>query len=354
MKTYLITGGAGFVGSNLAIEFKNNKQNVRVVALDNLKRRGSELNIKRLAENGVEFIHGDIRNREDFEAVGNVDIIIECSAEPSVLAGLNSSPDYLLNTNLLGTINCLEFARKCDADFVFLSTSRVYPVKTINSLNFTETPTGFELSEEQVVVGASSKGFTEDFTLNGTRTLYGTTKLASELIIQEYIEIYGLRAIINRCGVLTGNWQMGKVDQGVIVLWVARHYYQQSLNYIGYGGKGKQVRDILHIKDLYRLLEIQINDIESHSGEIYNVGGGLERSISLCELTELCQKCTGNKVAIASIPEDRAGDIRIYITDNSKVTEKTGWKPEIAVEQIIEEIYDWIKDNSEQLRPILA
>lgn len=221
MKTYLITGGAGFVGSNLAIEFKNNKQNVRVVALDNLKRRGSELNIKRLAENGVEFIHGDIRNREDFEAVGNVDIIIECSAEPSVLAGLNSSPDYLLNTNLLGTINCLEFARKCDADFVFLSTSRVYPVKTINSLNFTETPTGFELSEEQVVVGASSKGFTEDFTLNGTRTLYGTTKLASELIIQEYIEIYGLRAIINRCGVLTGNWQMGKVDQGVIVLWVA-------------------------------------------------------------------------------------------------------------------------------------
>jgi len=354
MKTYLITGGAGFVGSNLAIEFKNNKQNVRVVALDNLKRRGSELNIKRLAENGVEFIHGDIRNREDLEAVGNVDIIIECSAEPSVLAGLNSSPDYLLNTNLLGTINCLEFARKCDADFVFLSTSRVYPVKTINSLNFTETPTGFELSEEQVVVGASSKGFTEDFTLNGTRTLYGTTKLASELIIQEYIEIYGLRAIINRCGVLTGNWQMGKVDQGVIVLWVARHYYQQSLNYIGYGGKGKQVRDILHIKDLYRLLEIQINDIESHSGEIYNVGGGLERSISLCELTELCQKCTGNKVAIASIPEDRAGDIRIYITDNSKVTEKTGWKPEIAVEQIIEEIYDWIKDNSEQLRPILA
>lgn len=354
MITYLITGGAGFVGSNLAIEFKKNKQNVRVISFDNLKRRGSELNVRRLLENSVEFIHGDIRNREDFEAVGNVDVIIECSAEPSVLAGFDSSPDYLINTNLLGTINCLEYARKCDADFVFLSTSRVYPVKTINSLDFTETPTRFELSEEQVVVGASSKGFTEDFPLNGTRTLYGTTKLASELIIQEYVEMYGLRAIINRCGVITGNWQMGKVDQGVVVLWVARHHYQQSLNYIGYGGKGKQVRDILHIKDLYRLLEIQINDIESHSGEIYNVGGGLERSISLCELTELCQKYTGDKIPIASIPKDRAGDIRIYITDNSKVTEKTGWKPEIAVEQIIEEIYGWIKDNSEQLRPILA
>lgn len=354
MKTYLITGGVGFVGSNLAIEFKNNGKNLRVISFDNLKRRGSELNIKRLLENGVEFMHGDIRNREDFETVGNVDVIIECSAEPSVLAGFDSSPDYLINTNLLGTINCLEYARKYNADFVFLSTSRVYPVKTVNSLNFTETPTRFELSEEQGIVGASSIGLTEDFPLNGTRTLYGTTKLASELIIQEYVEMYGLRAIINRCGVITGNWQMGKVDQGVVVLWVAKHHYQQSLNYIGYGGKGKQVRDILHIKDLYRLLEIQINDIENHSGEIYNVGGGLEQSRSLRELTELCQKCTGNKISIASIPEDRVGDIRIYITDNSKVTKKTGWKPEIAVEQMIEDIYDWIKDNSKQLRPILA
>jgi len=354
MKTYLITGGAGFVGSNLAIEFKKNKKNLRVISFDNLKRRGSELNIKRLAENGVEFIHGDIRNREDLEAVGNVDIIIECSAEPSVLAGYDSSPDYLINTNLLGTINCLEYARKCGADFVFLSTSRVYPVKTINSLNFTETPTRFELLEEQDIFGASSKGLTEDFPLNGTRTLYGTTKLASELIIQEYVEMYGFRAIINRCGVITGSWQMGKVDQGVIVLWVARHHYQQPLSYIGYGGKGKQVRDILHIKDLYRLLEIQINNIEIHSGEIYNVGGGLERSISLYELTELCQKNTENKIPIKSVEDDRVGDIRIYITDNSKVTEKTGWKPEITVEQMIEEIYDWIKDNSEQLKPILA
>lgn len=354
MKTYLITGGAGFVGSNLAIELKKNKQNVRVISFDNLKRRGSELNIQRLLVNSVEFIHGDIRNREDFETVVGVDVIIECSAEPSVLAGFDSSPDYLINTNLLGTINCLEYARKCNADFVFLSTSRVYPVKTINSLNFTETATRFALIEEQEVVGASSNGVTENFPLNGTRTLYGTTKLASELIIKEYVEMYGLRAIINRCGIITGNWQMGKMDQGVVVLWVARHYYQQLLSYIGYGGKGKQVRDILHIKDLYRLLDIQINDIESHNGEIYNVGGGLERSVSLCELTELCQKCTGNEIPIKSVKDDRAGDIRIYITDNSKITEKTGWKPEIAVEQIIEDIYDWIKDNSEQLRTILS
>ncbi len=350
----LITGGAGFVGSNLAIEFKKNRKDTQVVAFDNLKRRGSELNIPRLKEVGIEFIHGDIRNREDFEALGKSDLVIECSAEPSVMAGVDSSPEYLLNTNLLGTVNCLEYVRKCSADIIFLSSSRVYPVRTINNLKFVEKPTRFELSDEQDVPGVSSGGYTEDFPLNGTRTLYGATKLASELIIQEYIEMYGLRGVINRCGLLTGSWQMGKVDQGVVVHWVAKHYYQQSLSYMGFGGKGKQVRDILHVKDLYRLLEIEINDMAVHNGEIYNVGGGLEQSISLLELTGLCQKYTGNKIPIISVYEDRVGDIRIYITDNSRITEKTGWKPEITVDQIIKEISIWIKENSEQLRPILA
>ncbi len=158
MKTYLITGGAGFVGSNLAIEFKNNNSNIRVISLDNLRRRGSELNIQRLVNNGVEFVHGDIRNKEDLEDLGRIDVLIECSAEPSVLAGFNSSPNYLLNTNLVGTINCLEYARQYKADFVYLSTSRVYPLKIINNLNFEEAPTRFNLSVMQSSPGASSEG----------------------------------------------------------------------------------------------------------------------------------------------------------------------------------------------------
>lgn len=350
----LITGGAGFVGSNLAIEFKKNRKDVEIIAFDNLKRRGSELNIPRLKTKGIEFIHGDIRNKEDFEALGNSDVVIECSAEPSVMAGVDSSPEYLLNTNLLGTVNCLEYVRKSGADIIFLSSSRVYPVRTINNLKCVEKPTRFELSDDQDVPGVSSKGITEDFPLNGTRTLYGATKLASELLLQEYIETYGIRGVINRCGVLTGSWQMGKVDQGVVVLWVAKHLFNQSLSYIGYGGKGKQVRDILHVKDLYRLLEIQINNMDSHNGEIYNVGGGLERTTSLLELTALCQKYTGHKISIERVNEDRAGDIRIYITDNSKISERTGWKAEITIDQIIPEISGWIEKNSKHLRPILC
>ena len=163
----LITGGAGFVGSNLAIEFKKSNKDIDVTVIDNLKRRGSELNLPRLKQNNIEFFHGDIRNKEDFEAAGKADVLIECSAEPSVMAGYNSSPDYLLNTNLLGTINCLEYTRKCGADIIFLSTSRVYPVKTINNLNFIEKPTRFELSKNQDVPGVSLKGFSEDFPLKG-------------------------------------------------------------------------------------------------------------------------------------------------------------------------------------------
>lgn len=350
----LITGGAGFVGSSLALELKKDHADYDVVAFDNLRRRGSELNLSRLREHGVEFIHGDIRNKEDLEAAGKVDTVIECSAEPSALAGYNSSPEYVINTNLTGMVNCLEHARKSNASFVFLSSSRVYPVKTINSLKYVEKATRFELTEGQGVPGVSSKGFSEELSLNGPRTLYGATKLASELIIQEYVDMYDMKAIIDRCGLLTGSWQMGKVDQGVIVLWVARHHYRMPLSYIGYGGKGKQVRDMLHVKDLYRLLSIQMKDISKYSGEVYNAGGGLERSVSLMELTELCRKHTGNVVPVHEVAEGRPGDIKTYITDNSRVTEHTGWKPAIGVEETVKEIADWINDNSDRLRPILT
>lgn len=350
---YLITGGAGFVGSSLAIRLKDKYPHSKVIALDNLKRRGSELNLPRLRQYSVEFFHGDIRNKEDLAGIGGVDSIIECSAEPSVLAGYDSSSDYLINTNLLGTVNCLEFARVCKASFIMLSTSRVYPYRTINTLNFFETENRFELSDDQEAQGCSSAGFTEDFPITGVRSLYGATKLASELLIHEYADMYGLNVVVNRCGVLTGPWQFGKVDQGVVVLWAAKHFWNQELSYIGFGGQGKQVRDILHVDDLFRLIDIQLNNIEKINGEVFNVGGSREVSVSLKELTQLCQQYTGNTIPLSSVMENRPADIRIYLTDNSKVTKFTGWKPKITVENIIEEIAVWIKNNKKQLEGVL-
>ncbi len=352
-KKIVITGGAGFVGSSIAISLKADYPSWEIYCLDNLRRKGSELNLPRLAAAGIHFVHGDIRNKEDFDGLPDADILIEASAEPSVLAGLNSPPDYLMNTNLFGTVNCLNYAVKCKADFIFLSTSRIYPIRSIETLNFEEQDTRFALSDDQPLPGVSSKGIAEDFPLGGARSLYGTTKLASELIIQEYQEFYGLRTVINRCGVLTGPWQMGKVDQGVMVLWAARHFFDRELSYIGYGGSGKQTRDMLHVGDLYRLIHWQINNLDRVNGEILNAGGGVEVSASLLELTELCVKHTGNRIPIHRVTENRPADIRLYVTDNSRVTQLTGWKPEIGMDRIVEEIVTWLRENKEVLEPIL-
>ncbi|MFD2523770.1 NAD-dependent epimerase/dehydratase family protein [Emticicia soli] len=349
----LITGGAGFVGSSLAIALKQNYPSYEIFCLDNLRRKGSELNVARLTKQGISFIHGDIRNKEDFDSLPIVDSVIEASAEPSVLAGLNGSPDYLMNTNLFGTVNCLNYAVKCKASFIFLSTSRIYPIKTLETLDFIESETRFELTDNQKIKGVSAKGIAEDFPLEGPRSLYGTTKLASELIIQEYNEFYNLKTVINRCGVLTGPWQMGKVDQGVMVLWIAKHFFEQQLAYIGYGGSGKQTRDMLHVADLYRLIDWQLHNIDKVNGETMNAGGGVEVSASLQELTAICQRITGKTIPINKVAENRPADIRLYVTDNTKVTALTGWKPEIGIEQIVEEITAWLAENREALEPIL-
>lgn len=348
----LITGGCGFAGSNLAIYFKKAYPKATIVSLDNLKRRGSELNIRRLKEAGVEFIHGDIRYSGDFEEVGPVDFIIDAAAEPSVLAGIDSAPDYLINSNLSGTINCINYALKHKAGMIFLSTSRIYPFNLLDAIKHKETATRFEISNNQIISGVSPLGITKDFPLNGPRSLYGATKLASELLITEYIEFLGLKAVINRCGVLTGPWQMGKVDQGVIVLWLARHYWEKDLTYNGYGGLGKQVRDILHIHDLFRLVDWQLQNMEKFNGQIFNVGGGIDCSVSLKELTSICESITGKGITITPVAENRKADVRLYITDNNDVTSKTGWQPQYTVEQIMQEIYEWVNDYKELLKPI--
>jgi CDP-paratose 2-epimerase len=349
----LITGGCGFVGSNLAVFFKKKYPTYSVISLDNLKRRGSEINLIRLKEAGVDFIHGDIRNREDFDQIGKIDLVIEASAEPSVLSGINSSLDYLINTNLNGTINCLDFASKNNAGFVFISTSRVYPIRNLNNINFIESATRFDLDSLQDIQGVTINGISENFPLDGSRSFYGATKLASELIIQEYSELLGMKTVINRCGVITGPYQMGKVDHGVIVLWVARHFWKNKLGYFGYGGEGKQVRDILHIHDLFNLIDIQIHNFDLYNGQIFNVGGGTDCSISLNELTAICEEVTGNTIAIDKVIETRTADIRIYITDNSKINAVSGWRPVIKPKEIICEIHTWIKENQNILRGIL-
>jgi len=348
----LITGGAGFIGANLSLGLKERYGACEIIALDNLKRRGSELNVPRLQRAGIRFVHGDVRNREDVLEGGlEPDLILECSAEPSVLAGY-SSPEYMLNTNLLGTVHCLELARRFQSDVIFLSTSRVYPVALLNQLQTTESATRLVLDEKQSIPGCSSYGISEDFPLTGARSLYGATKLASELLITEYAAAYGLRTVINRCGVITGPWQMGKVDQGVFALWVAAHYLGRSLAYIGHGGTGKQVRDLLHIDDLLILIELQIGQMDRLNGQVFNVGGGLSGSLSLQETTRLCQDLVGRKIDIGTVLENRPDDVKVFITDHRRVTHWTGWRPQRGPRETLADIVDWIRASDALVRPI--
>lgn len=350
----LILGGAGFIGSTFAIGLKKTHPHWKIFCLDNLKRRGSELNLPRFKELNIQFIHGDIRSEYDISSqILEVDTIIDCSAEPSVIAGF-SSPQYLLQTNLIGTMNILELARKTKARLLFLSTSRIYPLAPLKALNLEELPTRFTIASQQEITGVSPLGVSENFPLKGSRTLYGTSKLASELLIEEYRDAYGLKAIINRCGVITGPWQMGKVDQGVFVLWVAAHHFKKSLTYVGYGGTGKQVRDLLHVEDLLRLVDYQLAHFDELDGDVFNVGGGRNISLSLLETTQICQEITGNQISIASRAEARPGDVPIYITDSSQIIQKTGWKPEKSAETILNDIYQWLLENEAILKPILS
>jgi CDP-paratose 2-epimerase len=345
----LVTGGAGFVGSSLALALKKKNPDWDVTAFDNLKRRGSELGLPRLSTGGVRFVHGDVRVPTDLDAAGHCDVVLECSAEPSVLAGLDGSPAYVLDTNLGGTIHCLELARRSGAGFLFLSTSRVYPIEGLSRLPLRETATRFELAPSGVGPGLSEHGIAEDFPLEGARSLYGATKLCSELLIAEYVAAYGLPAVVNRCGVLAGPWQMGRVDQGIVMHWASSHLFGWPLRYVGYGGAGKQVRDILHVGDLATLVERQIPRLQELSGRTFNVGGGREVSISLAELTELCVAATGRRVPITPVAETRAADVPLYLTDARRVREALGWRPQRSPADIVRDCVDWLRANEDGL-----
>ena len=351
----LITGGAGFVGSNLALSFREQDPANSIVVLDNLKRRGAELNLPLFKKTGIEFVHGDIRVPEDLTGLGReFDLLIEASAEPSVNAGVDGDCSYLLQTNLTGTLNCLEFARHHCGGLIFLSTSRVYSIPALLGIPLKEERGRFEIdAEADMPAGLSPAGIGKDFSLDGHRSLYGATKLASELVIREYSEIYSLPAIINRASVIAGPGQWGRTDQGVFTYWVASHFFNKPLRYTGFGGTGKQVRDLLHPGDLFTLLTRQMSLLDRHSGEVFNVGGGHGNSISMQELTSLCRDVTGVSIEIDRSPDTTKVDIPYYVTDNTLVREAFDWVPKRSAREIIEDIFTWLRKEGERVAAAL-
>lgn len=350
----LITGGAGFVGGQLALHLQSRGH--KVLAMDNLARRGSEINLARFRKHGVAFQHGDVRSREDFVSLsGRFDLICECSAQPSVLSGY-ANPLFDITNNTLGLVNVLEYARSAGCPVIFWSSSRVYSADKINALPRRETLTrlawdGAPPLAQPVPGFHPDFGIAEDFTVDGRmHSIYGLSKVMADLACQEYAHAFGVKTVINRFGVLSGEGQFGKTDQGWVVWWAAAFHFGLPLKYIGWAGK--QVRDIVFVEDVCRLVELQIEAMDSIRGEVFNLGGGRAGSLSLLEATHMLREKTGRDVDITVEPEPRKADQVIFISDSRKAERVLGWKPRISASEGYDRILAWLKENEAALRPL--
>jgi CDP-paratose 2-epimerase len=345
----LISGVCGFAGSHLARFLLESLENISIVGIDNLARPGSETNRASLKSAGVQLHHGDIRLASDLETLPRADWVIDAAAQPSVLAGRDgkTSSRQLMEHNLLGTINLLEYCRSANAGFILLSTSRVYSIPALTQLPLRVASDAFLLDEgKPVPPGGSAEGIGEGFSTEAPISLYGATKLASERLALEFAAGFNLPVWINRCGVLAGAGQFGTAEQGIFSYWIHAHAARRTLKYLGFGGSGYQVRDALHPRDLARVVEFQLRG--TGPGGLFNVSGGRANSMSLAQLTAWCDERFGTHQPIAD-GSDRPYDVPWLILDSTHVREAIGWSPEIGLKQLLGEIADHAIANPEWL-----
>lgn len=337
----LITGGCGFVGSNIAIFLKN--KNFKVFSLDNFFRKGSRINYLRLKKNNIHNYYVDIKNKKKLFKLPKFDLIIDCCADPSVESSKkNISSSF--NNNLVGTLNILLKCKKDKSKFIFLSTSRVYSIQTLNKV-FDKAYFKKENSKKRLVE--------LNFDTSGPKSLYGFQKIASEDLIKEFSFAFGLEYLINRCGVIAGPWQFGKVDQGFISHWVWCHILKKNLSYIGFGGHGNQVRDVLHIEDLCELIFKQILKIKFIKNKTFLVCGGIKNSISLKKVTRMCQYLTRNVCKIKKKKQTSIYDIFYFVGSNKIVRKAYNWHPKKNLQKILVDVYNWQKNNLDLLKKYL-
>jgi CDP-paratose 2-epimerase len=343
----LITGICGFVGSTLARTLAQSGQGHTLIGFDNFIRPGSETNRADLKELGIKLHHGDLRSPSDLEAIPAVDFVIDAAANPSVLAGVDgkTSSRQLIEHNLVGTVNMLEFCKERRAGFILLSTSRVYSIAPLASLPvtvvdhaFRPSPTAGSSKMPQLPPGLTAAGIDESFATGAPISLYGATKLASEALALEYGETFQLPVFINRCGVLAGAGQFGRADQGIFAYWLNSYLRRRPLKYIGFGGHGHQVRDCLHPRDLVPLLTKQMSaGAIPITDRLINCSGGAASARSLRQLSEWCEAKFGPHTVTADITP-RPFDIPWIILDSAKAKRVWGWEAQTPTEVILEEV----------------
>jgi CDP-paratose 2-epimerase len=335
----LISGVCGFVGSTLAHALA--EAGHQVSGFDNFIRPGSEGNRAELKRRGVKLFHGDLRAASDLDPLPAVDWVLDAAANPSVLAGVDgrTSSRQLIEHNLIGTVNMLEFCKQQRAGFVLLSTSRVYSIAALAGLKMAVEANAYRLSPLAAhPPGASPAGLDETFPTTAPISLYGATKLASEALALEYGETFNLPVFVNRCGVLAGAGQFGRPDQGIFAYWINSWLAQRPLKYIGFGGSGHQVRDCLHPRDLVAVLEKQFAAPKiAATDRIANFSGGAASAMSLRQLSDWCAERLGPHT-VGADTQPRAFDIPWLVLDSSKAARLWDWRPATPTTAILDEI----------------
>jgi len=336
----LVTGGAGFIGSRIAVKLASRGH--EVIALDNLSRfevlgkgysRAFDYSLGLLKSSGVKFVRGDVRRYSDvLEASAGVECIVHTAAQVAVTTSLKD-PRLDFEVNALGTLNVLEVARARDACVLYTSTNKVYG-DNVNRIPLVERETRYEYADPRYW-----EGIPESFPIDLTgHTPYGVSKLAADLYVQDYHYSYGLRTGVFRMSCIYGEGQFGVEDQGWVAWFVIATLTGREITIYG---NGKQVRDILHIEDLADAVE---KFIFSRSPGVFNIGGGVENSVSLLELLKVIENLTGMRTKVR-FADWRKSDQKVYITNIRRISEILGWKPKIRVIDGIRRIIYWIYSN---------
>lgn len=334
-KPVMITGGAGFIGTNLAHRLL--KLGYPVYIYDNLSRAGVESNLKWLKEHHKEnltIVVADVRDEYALQnAVKHVSHIFHLAGQVSVTTSFeNPVLDYSINVG--GTLNVLETIRKSEhkPSLIFTSTNKVYG--NLNDIQLNNTITRYFAENEKI----RNKGLSELRHLDFLSP-YGSSKGAADQYVLDYARSYGLNNVVFRTSCIYGKHQFGTEDQG----WVA-HFILKALKKerITIFGDGMQVRDILFVEDLVEAFLFAWEKIETFRGEVFNIGGGTENSISLIELIQMIENITGKEVPL-KFEDWRRGDQKYYISDISKFKNLTGWSPTVNVVQGVTFLYDWLK-----------
>ncbi len=338
MKKIFITGICGFVGSSLASFFYQKK--FKVFGIDNLSRKGSYKNFVNLKKRGIKIFKGDLCDNNFVRKILKKKLIINnlihCAAYTSVLDGTNSiNPRELYKNNILSTLNSLEIANNFNSNFIFISSSRVYSLKELNNIRF-NIKKKYNLSKNKKH-GLTSNGVREDFSINSPLSFYGSSKIISENMVQEYCQTKNIPFLINRCGLIAGKGQLYKNDQGIVSFWINSWKKNKKLFYIGFNGKGYQTRDCLHPNDLSNLINLQFKKIKKLKNKIYNVSGGIPSSFSLYELSSWCNRNIFPK-KINKINKNRKFDVKWLVLDNSNAKKEFGWKIKYKKNQIFDDI----------------